>query len=72
MQWEANAPNGAPMEKPNGRTMARAFAMANEVRHRAANKPITSASVCKTSDSDDEATVGMDVEFATPTSDPSP
>jgi len=60
------------MEKPGGRTMASAFAMTNEVLHQAANKPTTSASMCRASDSDDEAMVGMDVEFATPSSDPSP
>ena len=72
MQREANAPSGAPMKKPSGGTMASAFASTNELLHQAANKPPTSASVCIASDSDDEATVGMDVELATPSSDPSP
>ena len=61
-----NAPSGGSMEKPSGRTMASAFAMTNEVLYPTANKPPTSASVYKTSDSDDEAIVGMDVELATP------
>ena len=42
--------------------------MTNEVLHQVANKPPTSASVYKMYDSDDEATVGMDAELATPSS----
>ena len=68
MRREANAPSGAPTEKPNGRIMANAFVMAKEVLHQAANKPPTSASVYKMYDSDDEATVGIDAELATPSS----
>jgi len=69
MQREANVPSGAPMEKPNGRIMASAFVITNEVLHQAANKPLTSASVYKMYDSDDEAImVGIDAELATPSS----
>ena len=60
------------MEKPSGRTMASAFAIANKDLHQTANKPPTSASVYRASNSNDEATVGMDVELATPSSDLSP
>ena len=59
------------MEKPSKSTIAGAFAMRNEVLHRTANKPPTYASVYRVSDSDDEATVRIDVELATPSSDPS-
>ena len=72
MQREANAPSGSPMKKLSIRTMVSAFAPTNELLHQAVNTPPTSVSVCTTSDSDDEATVGMDVELATPSSDPSP
>ena len=68
MPREANAPSGAAMEKPSGRTMASVFAMVNEVLHQVANKPFTSASVYRESDSDDKAMVGIDVELATPSS----
>ena len=47
--------------------MASVFAMTNEV-HQAANKPPISATIYRASDSNDEATVGMDVELATPSS----
>ena len=66
MQREANASSGAPIEKPSGRTMASVFAIANEVLHQAANKPPTSASIYRAFNSDDEATVVMNVELATP------
>ncbi len=56
------------MEKPNGRIMASAFVITNEVLHQAANKPPTSASVFKMYDRDDEAMVGIDAELATPSS----
>jgi len=68
MQREANVPSGAPMEKPNGRIMASAFVITNEVLHQAVKKPPTSASVYKLYDSDDEAMVGIDAELATPSS----
>ena len=69
VQKEANTPSGRPMKKPSGKTMANAFAMTNKVLYQAANKPPTSASVYRASDSKDKATVGMDVELATPSSD---
>ena len=72
MQRKANAPSAVPMKKLSRRTMASAFVMANEFLHQVVNKPPTSASVYRASDSDDEATVGMDVELATPSSNPSP
>ena len=56
------------MEKPNGRIMASAFVITNEVLHQAANNPPTSASVYKLYDSDDEAMVGIDAELAMPSS----
>ena len=57
MQREANAPSGAPMKKPSGIIMVSAFALTNEVLHQAANKPPTSASMCTTSDNDDEVMI---------------
>ena len=68
LQRETNVPSGALMEKPNGRIMVSAFVMTNEVLHQAANKPPTFASVYKMYNSDDEATVGIDAELATPSS----
>lgn len=68
---EANAPNGAPMEKPNKKTMAKSFAMANEFFYQTMNKPPTSANVYKASDSNDETTISMNVKLATPSSNPS-
>ena len=58
------------MEKPSGKPMASVFAMTNEVLHQVANKTPTSANMYRTPDSDDEVTVGMDVELGTPSSDP--
>ena len=52
---EANAPTGAPMEKPSGRIMATVF-----------------GDVHRASGSDDVGMVGMDVDFAPPSSQPSP
>ena len=72
VQREANVPSGGPMEKPSGKTMAGVFAMANEVPHQTVNKPPTSGSIYRASDSDYKATVGMDVELAMPSSNPSP
>ena len=72
VQREAKAPSGGPMEKPSRRTMTSAFGMANKVLHQAANKPHISASLYRASHSDDETTVGIDVELATPSSNPSP
>ena len=71
VQREANVSSGAPMKKLSGGTMASAFASTNNLLHQAATKPPTSGSVCTTSNSDDEATVGMDVDLTTPSSDPS-
>ena len=52
--------------------MVSAFASTNDLLHQATTKPPTSASVCTSSNSDDEVMVGMDVDLATPLSDPSP
>jgi hypothetical protein len=65
VEREANVPSGPPMEKPNERTMANTFYMENEVLRIAVDKPPISTSVYRASDSDDEATINMDVELAT-------
>ena len=70
MQREANAPKGGLMEEPSRKTMASAFAITNKILHQTANKSPTSASVYRASNTNDEATIGMDVELATPPSDP--